>query len=79
MAAHPGTWDDEPTRGVYEYEFTLSIGFIQKQTRTLNITKFGWFEEEWDTLTEQERIRALDDAVCDWSNDYIETSWEAKC
>ena len=70
---------EETTKGVYKYEFSLSIGLWgADQSDTLNISDLGLDEDDWDNLLEESRRGILDEHLQDWSAGLISSGWTAK-
>lgn len=61
----------------HEYSLRLSIGFVNAE-RIAEInpaTDSSYSEDEWNALSADEQRQWLNDAVADWADEYIETSW----
>jgi len=70
---------EETTKGIYSYQFSLSIGFSgAEQLRTFHISEAGLDDDEWDALSEEDRREALDESLQDWRAGLINCEWKAK-
>jgi len=70
---------EETTKGVYRYEFSLSIGrCVGSQSTIFHISDVGLDEDGWDALSEEDRQEVLDESLQDWKVGLIDCGWTAK-
>ena len=71
--------EEETTKGVYRYEFSLSIGrCVGSQSTTFCISDIGLSEDWWDRLSEETRQEVLDESLQDWKVGLVDCGWTAK-
>jgi hypothetical protein len=61
----------------YKYKFTLSIGLaVCDRTDEFTPVDWGWDDEEWENISDEDRSTILEDENKEWANQYIEYSFE---
>lgn len=62
----------------HSYQFNLSIGFPSARTKTFTPQDWGYDDEEWESLSEEDQKEILDEQLEIWANQTIYSSWEKK-
>jgi hypothetical protein len=59
------------------YEISLSVSFsCANKTEEIDLEELGYSEEEWISISEDERQRVLNDYITEWSYNYVEIGYK---